>query len=124
VLAAVHVVQQFRHYILLRKTTVFAFVNPFQYVLMQRINNRNINRWIIILQEFDLDFVSTKSKKSLVFVKLISKLPVKSGDVTPEELPIKGDIFMITSLDPWYGDILVYLQSLKCLAFVSFDEHR
>jgi hypothetical protein len=56
-----------------------------------------------------LDFVSTKSKKSLVFAELISELLVESGDVTPEELPIKGEMFLIASLDPWYEDILVYL---------------
>jgi hypothetical protein len=56
-----------------------------------------------------LDFVSTKSKKSLVFAELISELLVESGDVTPEESPIKGEMFLIASLDPWYEDILVYL---------------
>jgi hypothetical protein len=33
VLAAVHVVQRFRHYILFRKTIVITVVNLFQYVL-------------------------------------------------------------------------------------------
>jgi hypothetical protein len=28
------------------------------------------------------------------------------------------------SLDLWYGDILVYLQTLKCPTFASHDEHR
>jgi hypothetical protein len=123
-LAAVHVVQWFHHYILLRKTTVVVIVNPFQYVLTRRIIDGKISRWIIILQEFDLDFVSTKSKKSLVFAELISELPVESGDVTPEESPIKGDIFLISSSDPWYGDILVYLQTLKCPTSASRDERR
>jgi hypothetical protein len=50
----------------------------------------------------------------LVFVELISELLVESGDVTPEESLIKGDLFLISSSDPWYGDILVYLQTLKC----------
>jgi hypothetical protein len=108
-LAAVHVVQQFCHYILLCKTTVIVIVNPFQYVLTRCIISRNIGRWIVILQEFDLDFVSAKSKKSMVFAELISELPVESSDVTPEESPIKGDLFFIASSDPWYGDILVYI---------------
>jgi len=56
-----------------------------------------------------LDFVSEKYKKSLVFVELISELPVESGDNSPEESLIKEDIFLIAYLDPWYGDILVYL---------------
>jgi len=108
-LATVHAVKRFHHYILLQKTIVVTVVNPFQYVLTLCIINGKISRWIVILQEFDLDFVSTKSKRSLVFVELISELPVESSDVTPKESPIKRDIFLISSLDPWYGDILVYL---------------
>jgi hypothetical protein len=41
----------------------------------------------------------------------------------PEVSPIKGDLFLITYLDPWYGDILVYLQNLKCPTSTSHDEH-
>jgi hypothetical protein len=32
-------------------------------------------------------------------------------------------MFLITYLDPWYGDILVYLQTLKCPTSSSHDEH-
>ena len=71
-----------------------------------------------------MDFISAKSKKSLVFTELISELPVESGNVIPEESPIQGDMFLIAYLDPWYGDILVYLQTLKCPAFASHDERH
>jgi hypothetical protein len=123
-LAAVHAVQRFRHYVLFRKTTIIAVVNPFQYMLTRRVIGGKISRWIVILQEFDLDFISAKSKKSLVFAELISELPVESGDLVPEESPIRGDMFLITSSDPWYRDILIYLQTLKCPTSASRDEHR
>jgi hypothetical protein len=70
-LAVVHAIQWFRHYILFRKTTVIAVVNPFQYILTRRVINEKISRWIIILQEFNLEFVLAKSKNSMVFVELI-----------------------------------------------------
>jgi hypothetical protein len=54
-----------------------------------------------------------KSKNLLVFAELILELSIESSDVTSKELPIKGDIFLIESLDPWYGDILVYIYTLK-----------
>jgi hypothetical protein len=72
-----------------------------------------ISRWMVILQEFHIDFISAKSKKSLVFTELISELLVESGDVVPEESPIRRDIFLIESSYPWYGDILIYIQTLK-----------
>eukprot|EP00253_Pinus_taeda_P014165 PITA_14165 len=74
-LAAVHAVQRLRHYILLRKTFVLAAANPFQFVLSRQVIGGKYNRWIVILQEFDLEFLSAKSKKSMVFAKLISELP-------------------------------------------------
>jgi hypothetical protein len=74
-LVVIHVVQRLRHYILLCKTTVFVDVNPFQYVLSRHIIGGKYNKWIVILQEFDLDFASAKSKKSLVFAELISDFP-------------------------------------------------
>jgi hypothetical protein len=93
-------------------------------MLTRRVIGRKISRWIVILQEFDLDFVSAKSKKSLVFAELISELSVESGDVVPEESPIWGDMFLVTSSDPWYKDILIYLQTLKCPTSASYDERQ
>jgi hypothetical protein len=74
-LVAVHVVQRLRHYIFLCKTTVVVDVNPFQYVLTRRIIGGKYNKWIFILQEFDLDFALAKFKKSLVFAELILDFP-------------------------------------------------
>jgi hypothetical protein len=78
-------------------------------MLTRWVIGRKIGIWIVILQEFDLEFVSAKSKKSLVFIEIISELSVESGDVVPEESPIRGDMFFITSSYPWYRDILIYL---------------
>jgi hypothetical protein len=49
VLAGVHHVQWFCHYILLCKTIVIVIVNLFQYVLTRRVISGNISRWIVIL---------------------------------------------------------------------------
>ena len=32
--------------------------------------------------------------------------------------------FLISNLDPWYGDIIVYLQTLKVHTHLSWDERR
>ena len=70
-LVVVYVVQRLCPYILLRTMMVVVDVNPFQYVLSRRVVGGKFNKWIVILQEFDLDFQSAKSKKSLVFAELI-----------------------------------------------------
>ena len=52
-----------------------AHFNLFQFVLTRRMIGGKYNKWIVILQEFDLEFVSVKSKKSLIFAELISYFP-------------------------------------------------
>lgn len=45
------------------------------------------NRWIVILQEFDLEFMSAKSKKYLVSADLISELPCAEEIIHEESFP-------------------------------------
>ena len=108
-LATVHAVQRLRHYILLRQILVVAHVNPFQFVLTRRMIRGKYNKWIVILQEFDLEFVSVKSKKSLIFVKLIYDFPSEEEEEVYEDTFIDAHIFLISMVDPWYGDIIIYL---------------
>jgi hypothetical protein len=63
-LAVVQVVQRFRHYILLRRTTVIFDCNPMQHILTQQLMADKYSKWIVILQDFDLGFERAKSKKS------------------------------------------------------------
>ena len=82
------------------------------------------NRWIVILQEFDLEFMSAKSKKSLVFTELISELPCGEEIVYDESFPDEH-LFLISPQDPWYGDIIVYLQTAKLPSnFLKDQRHK
>jgi hypothetical protein len=74
-LVVVHAIQRLRHYIYLCKTNVVVNINPFQYIPTRHIIGGKYNKWIVILQEFDLNFSSAKSKKSLVFAELIYNFP-------------------------------------------------
>ena len=55
-LATIIAVKKFHHYILLRTTTVLANQNPMYYILSQQVLGGKYSRWIVILQEFDLEF--------------------------------------------------------------------
>ena len=83
--------------------TVVADVNPFQYVLSRRIVGGKLNKWFFILQEFDLDFQSSKSKKSLVFAELIVEFSVEEDVAIEEDSFPDEHIFLISISDPWYA---------------------
>ena len=80
------------------------------------------NKWIVILQELDLKFVSAKLKKLLIFAELISDFPSKDEELICEDTFVDENIFLISTLYPWYGDIIIYLQTLKVPTHLSRDE--
>ena len=54
-----------------------------------------------------------KLKKLLVFVELMSDLASVDEDEIHEDSFVDEYIFLISSVDPWYGDIIIYIQTLK-----------
>jgi hypothetical protein len=110
-LASVQVVQRFRNYILSRKTTMISHCNPMQHILTCQLLGGKYSKWIVILQEFDLEFERTTSKKSLVFAELICDFPHSAMEnVAADSLPDES-LFLISTDDLWYGDIIIYLQT-------------
>ena len=65
--------------------------------------------------------MSAKSKKSLVFAELISELPY-GEEIVYDESFLDEHIFLISSQDPWYGDLIFYLQTAKFSSAFSKDE--
>ena len=92
-LATVHAVQWLRHYILLRQTLVVAHVNPFQFVLTRRMIGVKYNKWIVL----------AKSKNSLIFAELILDFLSEAKDLVCEDTFVDEHIFLISTLEPWYG---------------------
>ena len=82
----------------------------------------NYNKWIVILQEFNLEFFSTKSKKSLFFAELMSDIPSLDEDEVHADSFMDENIFLILTAEPWYGDIIIYLQTLNVPPHLSSDE--
>ena len=63
------------------------------------------------MREFDLEFIKSKSKKSLVFAELHCDLPSDTIDSTSEPSILDESLFLISSSDTWYGNTLIYLQT-------------
>ena len=76
------------------------------------------------MQEFDLEFFSAKSKKLLVFVNLMYDLPSLDEDEVHEDSFVDEHKFLISTAYPWYGDIIIYIQTLKVPPHLSWDESR
>jgi hypothetical protein len=123
-LAAIQVVQHFRHYILLRISTVISDSNPMQHILTQKLLGGKYSKWIVILREFDLEFECAKSKKSLVFTELICDLPSTETETMPEDSLLGESLFLINYEDIWHGDIVIYLQTETFRPNISSIDRR
>ena len=82
------------------------------YVLTRQVLGRKYTRWIVILQEFELEFTKSTSKKSLVFVELICDLPRTTETTDPLDSFPNESLFLISMNDPWYRDTILYLHTL------------
>ena len=54
-------------------------------MLKKQLLGGKYSKWIVILQEFDLEFEKSKSKKSLVFVELMCDFPRADAETVAEE---------------------------------------
>ena len=108
-LATVIAVQKFHHYILLCTTTILADQNPMYYILTCQVPGGKYSHWLVMLQEFDLEFSKATSKKSLVFFELMCDLPCASTEFEPSDSFLDEFPFLISTTDPWYGDLLIYV---------------
>jgi hypothetical protein len=95
-----------------------------QYFLNHQRINGKFARWIIILQEYDLEFSTPKSKKALILTELIMAFPSDTTSTHVNTDFPDEHLFYITSDDPWYGDLLVYLQTQKFGNHLSRDHHH
>ena len=93
-MVTVIVVQKFHHYILLCTTIVLADQNPMYYILTHQVLGGKYSRWIVILQEFDLEFAKVTSNKSLVFVELMCDLPCASMESEPSDSFLNDSCFL------------------------------
>ena len=69
-------------------------------------------------------FTAAKAKKSLVFAELLSDLPrIDPEEVAHDPFPDES-VYLVDSSDPWYGDILVYLQTQRFCPTLTSDDRR
>ena len=98
--------------------------NPMQYILRCLLVQGRATNWIIILQEYDLEFVAPKRTKYLVLASLMTNFP-SSSTSAPITINITDEfLFVISTKDPWYGGILLYLCTQKFGPHLSREDRR
>ena len=74
--------------------------NPMRYLLSHFLLQGRATKWVVILQEFDLEFVSPKSTKALALATLMTDLPQLTASSPPKDDLPDDFLFVISTDDP------------------------
>lgn len=94
------------------------------YILMKQLLWGKYSKWIVILQESYLEFEKYKSKKSLVVPKLLCDFPHIDIETIARDSFSNESLFLISTLDLYHGDIVIYLQTKSFRPELSKTNHQ
>ena len=107
-LAIVFALDKFRSYLLGYKVIVYTDHAALRHLLAKKESKPRLIRWILLLQEFDLEIKDKIGAENLVADHL-SRL-VREEDTSPlQELFPDEHLFRIQTEVPWYADLVNYI---------------
>ncbi|XP_035830974.1 uncharacterized protein LOC118480306 [Helianthus annuus] len=110
-LAVVYALDKFRSYICGSKVIVYSDHSAVRYLMEKKDAKPRLIRWVLLLQEFDLEIRDKKGCENVVADHL-SRLPVEVEEFTPEiNEHFPDEFIMAASSGPWYANFANYLVS-------------
>ena len=100
--------EKFRSYVLGSKIIIFSDLFALKFLLTKKESKERLIRWILLLQEFDLEIKDRSGKENAVVDHLSRLLAVDSGLVN-ENFPDEGILAVQCKQLPWYPNIVNYL---------------
>jgi hypothetical protein len=111
-LAVVHAINKFRHYIIGYQAFVHTNHSTIKLLMNKPVTNPRVTRWLLLLQEFNTNIIDRHGKDNLV-VDLLSRI-IHPGDNAPVEDNFPGEnLFAISTFTPWYADVANYIVTRK-----------
>ncbi|XP_074313733.1 uncharacterized protein LOC141648925 [Silene latifolia] len=115
-LAVIYAMNKFRSYLVGSKVIVHTDHMALRHLLIKKESKPRLIRWILLLQEFDIEIRDKKGMENVVADHL-SRLfheNVKDGLPIDDSLP-DDQLFALALMDvPWYADFVNYLGCDKC----------
>ena len=108
-LAVVFSLEKFRSYILGSKVVIYTDHAALKYLFAKKDAKARLIRWILLLQEFDLEIKDKKGAGNLVADHLSRILVSYENNQTPIDESFPDEQLMHVSQIPWYADIVNYL---------------
>nr|XP_027118762.1 uncharacterized protein LOC113736005 [Coffea arabica] len=108
ILAVIFALEKFRSYLLGAKVIVFSDHAALRYLMTKKDAKPRLIRWILLLQEFDLEIRDKKGSENLVADHLSRILVEEDSEPLKDAFP-EEHLFSLNSQLPWYADLVNYL---------------
>ncbi|PIN21706.1 DNA-directed DNA polymerase [Handroanthus impetiginosus] len=102
-LAIIFALEKFRSYLLGTKVIVYSDHAALKYLLSKKKAKPRLIRWILLLQEFNLEIRDKRGTENLVADHLSCLISKEEDSFLDEHL------FFVQKASPWYADIVNYL---------------
>ncbi|KAI5343486.1 hypothetical protein L3X38_011362 [Prunus dulcis] len=126
-LAVVFALEKFRSYLVGSKVIVYSDHAALRFLLTKKDAKPRLIRWILLLQEFDLEIRDKKGRENVVADHLSHLVDENHGDgqILPlnESFPDE-QLFVIQDKEPWYADFVNYLASGVIRDDLTFQERK
>jgi hypothetical protein len=108
-LAVVFAIDKFRSYLVGEKVIIYTNHAALKYLLTKKDDKPRLIRWILLLQEFDIEIREKKGVENSVADRL-SRLQYKETHETPINDYLRDDTLLkVTDSNPWYANIMNYM---------------
>ncbi|XP_062170399.1 uncharacterized protein LOC133876129 [Alnus glutinosa] len=109
-LAVIFALEKFRSYLIGSKVIIFTDHAALRYLFGKKDAKPRLIRWVLQLQEFDLEIRDKKGSENVVADHLSRLLHEEEGSELPlgEQFPDE-QLFSINVHPPWYADIVNYI---------------
>jgi hypothetical protein len=110
-LVVVFAIDKFRSYLVGAKVIIFTDHAALKYVLTKKDAKPCLLRWILILQEFDLENKDKKGVENTVADHL-SRMPITNTEDLAINDILRDDMLLkVTDSNPWYANIVNFMVS-------------
>jgi hypothetical protein len=109
-LAAIFALEKFRSNLIGSKVIVFTGHAALRYLFPKKDAKRRLIRWVLLLQEFDLEIMDKKGNENVIANHLSRLLHDEEGDELPlsENFPYE-QLFTVHAQFSWYANIVNYI---------------
>jgi hypothetical protein len=108
-LAVVFAIEKFRSYLVGAKVIVYIDHATLKYLLTKKDAKPRLIRWILLLQEFDMEIRDKKGLENSVADHLSCLQFEEAAELSINDYISNDTLLKVSTTDPWYANIVNYI---------------